>query len=307
MDTFKFRRESVDVWFCAFFGIAGFSLTLPMTRLALAVFDPVFLTLGRALIAASLSAIALLSTRQKIPPLRYWWRFAIVSACVVFGFPLLSSLAMQQVPASHGAAIVGLIPLASTLVAVLRGDERPSSASWASLCACCVVVVAFATAAGGGKMQLADWRLFAAVIAGGIGYAEGALLARRFGHWQTICWALLLSSPLSVAWLIHRGVAWSPQWFLSEALPAWCGFIYIGTVSMFAGFMLWYRALALGGIARVGQLQFLQPFMTMAAASLFFGETLQGGAIACAAGIFLLIFCTQHLPRREFQRAEEWR
>lgn len=294
----NFRHKNANVWICAVLGIAGFSLTLPMTRLALTVFDPIVLTLGRALIAALLSAIVLLSTRQKIPPFGVWWRFALVSAGVVFGFPLLSSLAMQQVPAAHGAVITGLIPLASTTIAVLRGDGKPSPMFMASLCACCALVLAFAVASGGGHMQWADLILLAAVVASGIGYAEGALLARQFGHWQTICWALLLSAPICIVWLIYHGATLSPRCFSADAVPAWCGFVYVGTISMFAAFMLWYRALALGGIARVGQLQFLQPFMTIAAAALFFGEPLNGSVIACALGILLLIGFSQNWPGR---------
>lgn len=307
MDTINYRLQNTHVWICAFIGIAGFSLTLPMTRLALTVFDPIVLTLGRALIAALLGAIALLMTQQKIPPLHVWWRFALVSAGAVFGFPLLSSLAMQQVPAAHGAVITGLIPLVSTMIAVLRGDEKPAPTSWATLFACCALVLAFAVATGSGHVQFADWSLLAAVIAAGVGYAEGTLLARQFGHWQTICWALLLSVPISIFGLIYHNVGLSPQYFAFAALPAWCGFIYVGTISMFAAFMLWYRALAVGGIARVGQLQFLQPFLTIMAATFFFGETLGSGVVIYALGILLLIFVGQNLPKHRLQKMEEWR
>ncbi|MFT3929150.1 MAG: DMT family transporter [Spongiibacteraceae bacterium] len=286
------------IWLCGLFGIAGFSLTLPMTRLALTAFDPIVLTLGRALIAAVLSAVVLFAARQKIPPFRCWWRFAVVSAGVIYGFPLLSSMAMQQVPASHGAAITGLTPLVTALIAVLRGDERPSSTQWATLFGCCLVVLAFAVASGAGRVQAADLLMFAAVIVVGIGYAEGALLARQFGYWQTICWALLLSVPVSVAGLVYHGVQLPSLKTFSDLLPALGGFMYLGTISMFAAFMLWYRGLALGGIARVGQLQFLQPFMTIAAASLLFGEALHARAIACVCGISLLILVGNNFKRR---------
>lgn len=295
-------EKNSHVWLCALLGVAGFSLTLPMTRLALPVFDPIVLTLGRALIAAMLSVVVLFVGRQKIPPLRYWWRFALVAAGVVYGFPLLSSFAMQSVPASHGAAITGLTPLMTALIAVLRGDERPSLMNWATLLACCLIVLAFAVASGAGQVQFADLTMFVAVIAAGVGYAEGALLARQFGHWQTICWALLLSVPVSVVGLVYHSVTLPSPAFSSTALPAFGGFIYLGTVSMFAAFMFWYRGLALGGIARVGQLQFLQPFMTIAAASLFFGEALHIRAIACVCGISLVIFLGNNLSRRDLEK-----
>ncbi len=92
-------QQSRQAWLYGGLGMTGFSLTLPMTRLAITVIDPLLVGLGRALVAAALAFVALYVTRQKIPRLRYWWRFALVGGGVVIGFPLLSSLAMNHVPA----------------------------------------------------------------------------------------------------------------------------------------------------------------------------------------------------------------
>ena len=61
--------------------------------------------------------------------------------------------------------------------------------------------------------------------------------------------------------------------------------------SMLVGFVFWYRGLALGGIAGVGQLQLLQPFFGLALAGLLLGEpvaptmiAVTGLVIACVAG-----------------------
>ena len=285
-------------WLCGFLGVVGFSLTLPMTRLAITVFDPIFVGLGRGLIAAALGLIVLVATRQKIPPLHSWWRFLIVGGGVVIGFPVLASLAMMHVPAAHGAVITGLVPLVTALAARLRGGERLSPSYWGFSIAGCLMIVAFAINSGAGHVQFADLLLLFAVVAAGIGYAEGALLARIYGSWQVICWALLLSVPIIVAAMVYRPVAFPAHVFESSALAAWLGFLYISAISMFAAFMLWYRGLALGGIAQVGQLQLLQPFMTILASICWFGEKLSVDVIIFATGVALLILLSRYSAAR---------
>src|SRR5438034_3585982 len=98
-------------------GIVIFSVTLPMTRLATGTPDApqmsgVFIALGRAVVAAVLSAAFLVATRAPTPRREDWLPLAITSAGVVFGFPLLTSIAMRHVEAVHASVIVGLLPLA---------------------------------------------------------------------------------------------------------------------------------------------------------------------------------------------------
>jgi drug/metabolite transporter (DMT)-like permease len=83
-------------------------------------------------VAAGLSLILLIVTRQTIPPLRFLAQFSIVAIGVVIGFPLLSAIAMRDAPASHGAVITGLLPLATALCGVWRAGERPSVCFWGS-------------------------------------------------------------------------------------------------------------------------------------------------------------------------------
>lgn len=305
------QQKSGNAWLYGGLGMAGFSLTLPMTRLAITVIDPLFVGLGRALVAAALAFIALYVTRQKIPPLRYWWRFALVGSGVVIGFPLLATFAMTYVPAVHGAVITGLVPIMTALIATVRGEERVSGGFWISSFACCVLVLAFAYQAAGSHLQFADIALMGAVFAAGIGYAEGALLARIFGHWQVICWALLLSAPVVAVIIVWRYITNPHSLFLTTEFSAavvagWCGFIYVSVISMFAAFMLWYRGLAIGGSAKIGQLQFMQPFLTMIAATLLFGEALQSNMVVFALGISLLIFLGRYSPGWQINvRADE--
>jgi drug/metabolite transporter (DMT)-like permease len=270
-----------------FLGITIFSITLPATRLAVAHLTPTFVGLGRAVVAAALALILLLLTRQPIPPRRTWPQFALVVAGVIIGFPLLSAIAMQDAPASHGAVITGLLPLATALGGVWRAGERPSRSFWIWAAIGSGLVLGFALVSGSGSLRLADLALLGAVAAAGLGYAEGGVLARRFGAWQVICWSLVLAAPLlgPIVWLAR------PMDLSAVPLTAWLGFGYVSVFSMFLGFFAWYHGLALGGIARVGQLQLLQPFLTILASAVILREPLTpvtlGFAIAVVSSVAL--------------------
>ncbi|MFJ1255872.1 DMT family transporter [Cupriavidus sp. CuC1] len=271
-----------------FIGVAVFSQTLPFTRMAVAELDATFVALGRAVVAALL-ALALLWQRGAFASGRrprggQWWRLAVTSLGVVVGFPLFSSLAMREVPAGHGAIITGLLPLATAVFAAWFGRERPSPAFWLSAAAGSALVVAFALWQGAGGLQHADWLLFAAMVLGALGYAEGGKLSRELGGLETISWALAVALPLLlpvVAWL---GLQHAGQ--IAAASPrAWIGMGYVSVFSMFIGFLFWYAGLAKGGVARVGQIQLLQPFLTLAGGALLLAEPLDAVTLAFAVAV----------------------
>ena len=260
-------------------GVASFSLTLPATRVAVAHLDPVVVGLGRAVVAGVLAAIVLAVARAPFPGRALLPRLALVAAGVIVGFPLLTAWAMQRVPAAHGAVVIGLLPLATAAAGAWLAHERPSRRFWASAVFGSAVVVGFALWQGGGAPHPADALLLLAVAAAAIGYAEGGRLARTLGGWQVISWALVLAAPLmaipTIASLDARMLAAPPE--------AWAGFAYVSVVSMFLGFFAWYRGLALGGIAAVGQVQLLQPFLTIFASALLLRERIDAATLVCAA------------------------
>lgn len=271
-------------------GVAAFSLTLPVTRIAVqdGGLTPLFVGSARAVIAALLAAAALALTRQHFPQRRQWARLALVAGGVVLGFPLLTSFALTTAPASHGAVVIGLLPAATAVAAVLRGHERPPLFFWIMAGAGAAAVLVFAALHGGGLggLHWSDLLLFGAVAAAAVGYAEGGLLARELGAWQTVSWALVLAAPLM---LVLTGVAVVRQ-PPSGSAGEWMALAYLGVVSMFLGFFAWYRGLAIGPMAQVSQIQLVQPVLTICWAALLIGEqltwpTVLGGAvvIVCAA------------------------
>ena len=273
-------------------GVLGFSFTLPATRMAVATIDPMIVGLGRAIVAACLAAPLLLITKQKIPTTRQWASVFIVLLGVVIGFPLLSAWAMRLVPASHGAVVLGLLPLATAVAGSIRAHEKPSRKFWFASIAGSFAVISYALSIGGGSFQLADFALLGAVVLAALGYAEGARLAREIGGWQVICWALLLSAPLLIwpvsAKILHHGVSVTPS--------SLAGFVYVSFVSMFLAFFAWYRGLAIGGIVRISQLQLLQPFLTLGLSFLFLHEKIGIGAVFSALVVALSIWAGRRSP-----------
>jgi drug/metabolite transporter (DMT)-like permease len=260
-------------------GVVAFSLTVPATRIAVIELDPVFVALGRALIAACCAAVLLAVTRQPLPTRRQFGQLAAVASCVVVGFPVLMSWAMRRVPATHGAILLGALPALTALAAVVRGGERPSARFWVASLGGCAAVVAFAAANGTGGLEVADATLLVAIAGGAFGYAEGARIAREIGGWQVICWALVVAAPL----LIVPFAAVALHSDLHASAHAWSALAYVSLVSQFLGFFAWYHGLALGGTARVGQTQLVQPFLTLAASAWLLGERVTPTMLATAA------------------------
>ncbi len=268
------------------------SVSLPATRLAVAGgLDAGFVGLGRAVVSGVLAVATLAAMRQPWPAARLLPRLAIVGVGVVLGFPLLTALALARVPAAHGIVVTGLLPAATAVAAVLRTGERPSLRFWLAALAGVACVLAFAAVQGAGRFEPADALLLAAVLLCGLGYAEGGALARELGGVQVICLALALSLPVTAALTLARLDAAS----LARATPAaWAGFAYVAAVSSFAGFFAWYRGLALGGVARVGQVQLAQPVLSLAWAwLLLLGEAITWPMAATATAVLACVVATQ--------------
>ncbi|CAM3733818.1 DMT family transporter [Pseudomonas wadenswilerensis] len=266
-------------------GVIIFSLTLPMTRIVVQELHPLLNGLGRALLAAIPAAALLLWRREKWPTWTQIKGLSLVALGVILGFPVFSAWAMQSVPASHGALVNGLQPLCVAVYAAWLSHERPSKAFWACAALGSALVLAYAMIMGAGQIQAGDLLMLAAIAVGGLGYAEGGRLAREMGGWQVICWALVLSAPLLLGPVVYLAL----QHQGPVSAKAWWAFGYVSLFSQFIGFFAWYAGLALGGIARVSQIQLLQIFFTIAFSALFFGEQVEPITWVFAAGVIATV------------------
>lgn len=255
-------------WGSGLLGVLIFSGSLPATRVALGGFTPLFLTSARAVVAALIGIGVLMLLRQPRPGRSDLYSLTIVALGVVVGFPLLTALALQHINAAQSIVFIGLLPLATALFGVLRGVERPRPQFWLFACGGSASVAGYALAQTAELSLTGALLMLAAILACGLGYAEGGALSRRLGGWQVISWALLLSLPISgLIALLTLPDSWS-----GIGAPAWIGLAYVSVFSMLVGFIFWYRGLAQGGIATVGQLQLLQPFFSLILAAFLLGE-----------------------------------
>lgn len=272
-----------------FLGVLAFSFSLPATRLAVEDLDATFVGLARAVVAGVVGALVLAALRQPRPRRDQLGRLALVGVGVGVGFPLFTALALRDLSSAHGAVIVGLLPAATAAMAVARAGERPTRGFWLASGAGLVAVLAFAATQGAGGFQLADVYVLMAVALGALGYAEGGVLARELGGWQTICWALVLSLPVVTPFAAAAAVGGD----VSGGVDAWLGFAYVALVASFLGFFAWYAGLARGGVAKIGQVQLSQPVLTLVWSAALLGEEVSTVTVLAALVVLASVAATQ--------------
>src|SRR5215468_5857920 len=262
-------------------GMVIFGGTLPGTRLAVSAIDPIALTALRAAIAGVCSLGLLIVLRRPLPPRALWPQLVIAMICVVILFPLFMALGMRTVDASHGGVVFGVMPIGTALVAVMITHERPRPVFWIASLAGAALVIAFALRQGGGAMSSGDLLLFAAVAVSAVGYAFSGRLTSSMPGWEVISWVLVIALPISVpaAWLTM------PADIMQLPAKTLLGLLYVTQFSQWIGFFAWNAGMAMGGIARVSQMQLLQPFVTFALAAYFNGESITLQIVAFAAAV----------------------
>lgn len=284
---------SISGWLNGLIGVLIFSGSLPATRIAVLDIDPFFLTFVRASIAGVPAIILVYSFREKCPLASQFVSLIIVSLGVIIGFPLLTAIALQHVTSAHSIVFLGLLPLTTAIFGVLRGGERPGMAFWIFSVLGSLLVVGFAMSQRSVASPAGDLLMFAAVLACGLGYAEGAKLTRILGGWQVISWALILSLPF----MLIASFVTMPATFSGIGLPAWIGLGYVSLFSMLIGFIFWYKGLATGGIAIVGQLQLLQPFLGLSLSAMLLNEAVSPLMVLVTFGVILCVVGSRRFSR----------
>ena len=277
-----------------FIGIFIFSLTLPVTKIAVQSFNPYFIAFARAVLAGVLAAIYLFSIKAKLPSLSELRQFVIVAIGVVFIFPLFINLAMTKGEASHAGVILGIMPLATVVAGVLLFRERPSLGFWVNALIGCTLVVTYAFMNSHGGIQYTDYLLLIACLANGISYAVGGNLSRTMNAKEVISWSLVIALPINALFSILT----FESNYLQADLIAWSSFLYLSIFSMFIGFFFWYGGMAIGGISRVSQVQLLQPFCTLFASAILVSEPITAINIIFAS----LVIATVMIGRKMLVR-----
>ncbi|MCF6689763.1 DMT family transporter [Raoultella terrigena] len=284
---------AVSGWLNGLLGVIIFSGSLPATRVAVLEMAPFFLTFLRASIAGIVACMLILYFRQRRPHASQIVALGVVSLGVVVGFPLLTALALQHVTAAHSIVFLGLLPLTTAIFGVLRGGERPKTAFWIFSVIGSLLVVGFALSQSASASLTGDLLMLAAVVVCGLGYAEGARLTRAIGGWQVISWALIISLPF----MLIATVITLPATLSGISAPAWAALGYVSLFSMLIGFIFWYKGLAIGGIAAVGQLQLLQPFFGLALSAILLHETVSPIMVFVTLGVILCVSGSRKFAR----------
>lgn len=265
-------------------GIICFSLTLPATSIAVPYFGATIVGLGRTVIAAIIVSIIFIVKKESLPNKKQMKSLCIVAFGVVLGFPLLTTFAMKSLPVSHGAIELALLPLATAGFAMWRGGERPSKRYWIASMIGAITVLVYAFFLGLGQLQKGDIALLIAILILGLSYAEGGKLSKELGSWQVIAWAMVIGAPF---FIIPVGLSLSGD-MLQAPIEAWISLFYLAIVSQFLGYVAWYGGMSLGGIARVGQIQYLQPFLMISFSVIFLGESIKWLTIILA---IIVVIC----------------
>ena len=275
-----------------FIGIVCFSLTLPATSIAVPYFGETIVGLGRTIIAAIIVSIIFIIKKESLPSKKQFSSLVIVAVGAVLAFPLLTTFAMKSLPVSHGAIELALLPLATAGFAMWRGGELPSKRYWIASIVGAITVIIYAIYLGLGQLQKEDLALIAAVIIVGLSYAEGGKLSKELGSWQVIAWAILIGAPF---FIIPVGFSISGN-MLQAPIEAWISLLYLGVVSQFLAYVAWYGGMSLGGIARVSQIQYLQPFLMIGFSLLFLGESITWLTIVLAVIVVICVIVGKNEP-----------
>ena len=285
------QKQTNQGMILGFIAVAIFSLTLPVTRQIIPYFDPIFIGLGRSVVAALVALPILLIFKQRFPNPTQVKQLLLTAVGIIAGFPVLTAFAMQTVPASHGSVVIGLLPLLTAVFAVIILHERPSLGFWIAAIVGALLVVAYSLLQGGMELHIGDIYLVGASILGALGYAMGAKVAKELGGWQVICWVNVFGFPFSLMGILLV----KPDGFELVPASAWMGFFYLALASQLFGFFLWYKGLVIGGTARVSQTQLLQPFLSIIAAIVLLGEAVELRTYVFAIAVVLAIAVTRKM------------
>ena len=308
------KNISVKIGFIAVVMFAG---TFPATKLALEVYSPLHATCLRASSATLFAllffiCVKIINRQIVINAENHFFssislneirELFIIGLLLVFGFPGAVAFALAEVSSAYSAVILAMLPLCLSAAAVFIAKERPPLLFWAcSLIAATLVGIFMVNAyylkedvsiETNQNFILGNFWLLLACLCAAIGYTKSASLNKKFSGFYIISWGLCLTSPIS---FILSYFLWPKNLSIYDALyhssSLW-GVLYLGLLSMFIGNCLWSIALSKGGIAKIGQLQFLQPFITIFISFWLLSEIITKEMILFASTVTLVVIIGQ--------------
>ncbi|HUC63465.1 MAG TPA: DMT family transporter [Alphaproteobacteria bacterium] len=268
--------------------------TAIVTKIAVRSIDPVLLALLRTVVPGVLLVPAAFALRVPRPRGSREIGWLVLSAvCAFIGFPLCYTLALRYTTASHVALLLASQSIFTGLIAASL-ERRAPTKRWIAGCVVAlageVALIAFRFGLSVGGSLTGDLWAIAAALVSSSGYVAGARLATRIGTWGTTVWGNILAALIALGPLLYLGapVDWSAlDW------TVWAAVAYIAIGASFLAYVLWYWAMARGGVARVSLLLFTNPIFTILLAVLFLGERLTGPLLLSGAAVLVGIWLAQ--------------
>lgn len=258
--------ETFSGYLFAVTAVVGFGATFIAVTLGSESFSPIVMSFGRVVPGAIAAIIALRLMRQPLlPPRAAFPAIFGVTAGIVLGFPFLSTLALQTIPAADAGVIGALTPLITATISVFIGYKKPRPLFWMAAGLGTVAAAVLAYLRGGSEFGGgAFWgylALVGAMLLASIGHISGNRLAGKFNSFHVLCWAVMISIPIQLPGvLIDLSVNPITEW---PTASAWVGFLYASLFSIIIGNYMMNHGLFKIGLVRGSQLQLIQPVVTM--------------------------------------------
>lgn len=280
--------------------VMAFSLTLPFAKVAVQALTGLETGLLRCLIAGMVAIPILWLTKSSLPNRLQVKRLFLGSLGIVYGFPIFSAIGMQTVPVSHGAIVLTLMPLTTAVLGSLLTKKPMSVKFWLWSVLGGVLVLGYVVMTYDlESFGFGDVYLVLAMFLGSFGYVQSSRLAscdiNPMKGWQVVCWMVVLNLPVIVLLcLLFVDISHVQSMTALQTFAL----LFLGLVSNLLAFFSWNKALAMGGIAKISQLQLLQTFMTYGVAIVFMNEMIDLLSVLVCVLVVVTVYMTQQAAKQ---------
>lgn len=291
---------ALRLYVIALAAVAIYGATPLFTKIAVGSADGFTVGALRAVVAAPVAGLFVLLGRHRIPLDRRSIALVVVSGLGgLVLFPVLFSWGVQHTTAGHAAAGTASAAVMAGVIGAALDRRWPRPAWWAGIAIGTGGALLLIWEAIGLDIEGVTWQgdalVFLGMFTGVVGYVAGSYLTREIGSVAVTLWSVLVAASVLLPVVVfHTGTAG-----LAAITPrGWIAIVALAWGSTILAYLLWNRALADGGVARIGGLQLLQPIIGIVLAPLVLGEPLTGTLVAATAIILSGVFLVQRTRDR---------
>jgi drug/metabolite transporter (DMT)-like permease len=288
------ENKMVRLYTIALVAVFLYGMTPLFTKFAVAYTDGITVGILRAIVAAPVAMAMIIGGRMPLP----WrgndkWLLIVSGVGGLAAFPLLFSWGVQMTTAGHAAAGTASGAVMAGVFGAWINRRWPSLYWWAGIAVGLVGALLLIWEAVGLGVEGVSWQgdalIFAGMFSGVVGYIAGSRLTRTVGATAVTLWSVVVAAILVLpVFLWHSGMVV----FVTIDLPGWAAICTLAWGTTIIAYILWNRAVADGGVARIGSLQLLQPVIGISLAPLLLSEpftlTLAAATAITLLGVILI-------------------